>query len=91
MAAGKAFKGKPYAGNPRVAPSQCHGAASRFDEGYVALAATPRCGRVCPPVASQYLATVRIFSAVPPAGNTARTAHGNVPRDDFRVFQTGLS
>ena len=32
MATGKALNGKPYAGNPRVAPPQCHGAASRFDE-----------------------------------------------------------
>ena len=34
MATGKAFDGKPYAGNPHV----------RFDEGEVAPAATPRRG-----------------------------------------------
>ena len=34
MATGKALDGKPYAGNPHV----------RFDEGEVALAATPRRG-----------------------------------------------
>ena len=28
--------GMPYAGNPHVAPSQCHGVASRFDEEEVA-------------------------------------------------------
>ena len=33
MATGKALDGKPYAGNPHVAPSQCYGGTSRFDEG----------------------------------------------------------
>ena len=42
MATGKALNGKPYAGNPRVAPLQCYGATSRFDEEEVAPAATPR-------------------------------------------------
>ena len=36
MATGKALDGKPYAGNPHVAPSQCYGGTSRFDEGEVA-------------------------------------------------------
>ena len=36
MTTGKALKGKPYAGNPHVAPSQCYGGTSRFDEGEVA-------------------------------------------------------
>ena len=44
MATGKALDGKPYAGNPHVAPSQCYGGTGRFDEGEVAPAATPRRG-----------------------------------------------
>ena len=36
MATGKVLDGKPYAGNPHVAPSQCYGGTSRFDEGEVA-------------------------------------------------------
>ena len=44
MATGKALDGKPYAGNPHVAPSQRYGGTSRFDEGEVAPAATPRRG-----------------------------------------------
>ena len=36
MATGKALNGKPYAGNPHVAPSQCYGGTGRFDEGEVA-------------------------------------------------------
>ena len=44
MTTGKALNGKPYAGNPHVAPSQCYGGTGRFDEGEVASAATPRRG-----------------------------------------------
>ena len=33
-----------HIGNPHVAPSQCYGGTSRFDEGEVAPAATPRRG-----------------------------------------------
>ena len=44
MTTGKALNGKPYAGNPHVAPSQRYGGTSRFDEGEVAPAATPRRG-----------------------------------------------
>ena len=44
MATGKALNGKPDAGNPHVAPSQRYGGTSRFDEGEVAPAATPRRG-----------------------------------------------
>ena len=33
---GKALNGKPDAGNPHVAPSQCYGGTGRFDEGEVA-------------------------------------------------------
>ena len=36
MTTGKTLKGKPYAGNPHVAPSQRYGGTSRFDEGEVA-------------------------------------------------------
>ena len=38
------LRGKPDAGNPHVAPSQRYGGTSRFDEGEVASAATPRRG-----------------------------------------------
>ena len=44
MTTGKALNGKPYAGNPHVAPSQRYGGTSRFDEGEVASTATPRRG-----------------------------------------------
>ena len=33
-----------YAGNPHVAPAQCYGGISRFDEGEVVPMATPRWG-----------------------------------------------
>ena len=39
-----ALRGKPDAGNPHVALSQCYGGTSRFDEGEVASTATPRRG-----------------------------------------------
>ena len=39
-----ALQGKPDAENPHVAPSQRYGGTSRFDEGEVASAATPRRG-----------------------------------------------
>ena len=44
MTAGNALNGKPYTGNPHVAPSQCYGGTGPFDEGEVAPAATPRRG-----------------------------------------------
>ncbi len=36
--------GKPYAENPHVAPLQCHGVTSQFDEGDFSSVVTPRCG-----------------------------------------------
>ena len=58
MTTGKALNGKPYAGNPHVAPLQRYGGTSRFDEGEVASAATPRRGsllykRIVPSAASK--------------------------------------
>ena len=44
MATGEALNGKPYAGNPHVAPSQCYGGTSRFDMGEAESAVRPRCG-----------------------------------------------
>ena len=44
MSTRKAFDGKPYSGNPHVAPSQSYGGTGRFDEGEVASTATPRRG-----------------------------------------------
>ena len=58
MTTGKALNGKPYAGNPHVAPSPCYGGTGRIDEGEVASAAMPRRGSLLYTIAVLAIAAV---------------------------------
>ena len=85
------FDGMPYAGNPHVAPSRCHGVASRFDEEGGASVAMPRRGSPLHTIKCLFLALAALAASLataeevfllPPSSilwRTAPTANFEVP------------
>ncbi len=91
MTTWNALGGMPYAGSPHVAPSRCHGVASRFDEEGGASVAMLRRGTPLHTIKCLFLALAALAASVataeevfllPPSSilwRTAPTANFEVP------------
>ena len=95
------LRGKPDAGNPHVAPSQCYGGTGRFEEREVAPAATPRRGArlyrtffrlavLCGAMASELLAADFTISGYCPSDDMATQAFARTETNQTEKIQRAI-